>query len=564
LTQAIESLPGPAAAAAQSGKRDEPDGPKVADRPDERVGRVVAVSGSQLVTLLQPRSQDGGTDELPKLQIGTLVKLCTPRSTVYGMVSGLSIPIPKNGGGDPELNIIEIELIGEALNDPENGGGRFQRGVSIFPTLSDPVHTANKDDLRRVYDSPAVDTVRIGTIHQDRALPAYIETDNLLGKHFAVLGTTGSGKSCATALILRSILAQHHNAHILLLDPHNEYSRAFGEFAQVLNPSNLKLPYWLLTFEEITEVILGGSSESRPAEIAILNEAIPAAKRRFKSAEAVEGAKSYTVDTPVPYQLSDLLQIMDEAMGKLDNPESSAPYLRLKSRLNSLRMDSRFAFMFGGLGARDNFSEILGRLFRIPVAGRPVTIMDLSGVPSEILNVVVSVLSRMIFDFAVWSDRAVPMLLVCEEAHRYVPQQTSLGFEPTKKALSRIAKEGRKYGVSLCLVSQRPSELATGILSQCNTIFAMRMSNQKDQEFVRGALSESAMGLMDFLPSLRNAEAIAVGEGVSVPARLCFDELPEANRPLSGTASVSTAWQTDNEDRAFLDVVVQRWRSQRR
>jgi DNA helicase HerA-like ATPase len=209
-------------------------------------------------------------------------------------------------------------------------------------------------------------------------------------------------------------------------------------------------------------------------------------------------------------------------------------------------------------------SEILSRLFRIPVDGRPITIMDLSGVPSEILNVVVSVLSRMMFDFAVWSDRAVPLLLVCEEAHRYVPQDTSLGFEPTKQSLSRIAKEGRKYGVSLCLVSQRPSELATGILSQCNTIFALRMSNQKDQDFVRGALSESAMGLMEFLPSLRNAEAIAVGEGVSVPVRLCFDELPEEHRPRSGTASFSTAWQEDDDDKSFIDMVVDRWRRQRR
>ena len=170
----------------------------------------------------------------------------------------------------------------------------------------------------------------------------------------------------------------------------------------------------------------------------------------------------------------------------------------------------------------------------------------------------------MTFDFALWSERAVPIMLVCEEAHRYAPQDSKLGFEPTKKALSRIAKEGRKYGVSLCVVSQRPSELATGILSQCNTIFALRMSNQKDQEFVRGALSESAMGLMEFLPSMRNAEAIAVGEGVPVPVRLCFNELPEERRPRSGTAQFSTAWQSDDEDKSFIDTVVERWRRQRR
>jgi len=529
-----------------------------------KVGRVVAVSGSQVITLLETGLQDDNDSDSPKLQIGTLVKLETAVSTVFGMVSGLSIPIPKQEAGDSELNIVEMELVGETMKGSGEGTPLFQRGVSIFPTLGDIVLMASKEELSRVYAPPAADTVRIGTIHQDEALPAFIETDNLLGKHFAILGTTGSGKSCAVALTLQAILECHQNAHILLLDPHNEYSRAFGEMAEALNPGNLKLPYWLFTFEEISEVMLGDNRQSRTAESAILSEAIPEAKRRFLSKSDPDAGSFVTVDTPVPYQISELLQIIDDGMGKLDNPENSAPYLRLKSRINALRLDSRFGFMFGGLGARDNMSEVLSRLFRIPVEGRPITIVDLSGVPSEILNVVVSVLSRMMFDFAVWSDRALPMLLVCEEAHRYVPQDTTLGFEPTKKSLSRIAKEGRKYGVSLCVVSQRPSELATGILSQCNTIFALRMSNQKDQEFVRSALSESAMGLMEFLPSLRNAEAIAVGEGVSVPVRIRFNELPEDRRPLSGTAQFSTAWQNDDEDQSFIDTVVERWRRQRR
>jgi len=529
-----------------------------------RVGRVVAVSGSQVITLLEMAPQGDQDIGTPKLQIGALIKMQTPVSTVFGMVSGLSIPIPKQDAGDAELNIIEMELVGETMNGPDEAKRPFQRGVSIFPTLGDSVFMASKEDLGRVYAPPAVDTVRIGTIHQDEALPAFVGTDNLLGKHFAVLGTTGSGKSCAVALILQAILERHHNAHILLLDPHNEYSHAFGKMAEALSPGNLKLPYWLFTFEEITEVILGDNYQSRVAETAILSEAIPEAKRKYLSNSDPDAASFVTVDTPVPFQISELLQIIDDGMGKLDNPENSAPYLRLKSRINALRVDSRFGFMFGGLGARDNMSDVLSRLFRIPVEGRPITIVDLSGVPSEIVNVVVSVLSRMMFDFAVWSDRAMPMLLVCEEAHRYVPQDTSLGFEPTKKSLSRIAKEGRKYGVSLCVVSQRPSELAAGILSQCNTIFALRMSNQKDQEFVRGALSESAMGLMDFLPSMRNAEAIAVGEGVPVPVRLCFSELPEDRRPLSGTARFSSAWQNDDEDKSFIDTVVERWRRQRR
>ena len=526
---------------------------------ERKIGRVVNVSGSQVIMLLEPAQASENPEPRTSLQMGELVKMRMPHHTVFGAVTGLSIPIPSPEDPEGEMKIVELELLGEARNGAASG---FQRGVSIFPALGDAIYSTTQEDLRQVYARPAVQSVRIGTIHQDRALPAYVATNDLLGKHFAILGTTGSGKSCAVALTLHAILEQNPNAHVVLLDPHNEYAHAFGEQAEVLSPGNLKLPYWLFNFEEIIEVIIGNSTQPRTTETAILNEMIPAAKRLYLGKS--EDSKFVTVDTPIPYQMTDLIQLIDEAMGKLDNPENSVPYMRLKARLNALRMDSRFAFMFGGLAVRDSMTEVLSRIFRIPVDGRPITIMDLSGVPSEILNVVVSVLCRMTFDFALWSERAVPIMLVCEEAHRYAPQDAKLGFEPTKKALSRIAKEGRKYGVSLCMVSQRPSELASGILSQCNTIFALRMSNQKDQDFVRGALSESAVGLLDFLPSLRNAEAIAVGEGVSVPVRLCFDDLPESRRPLSGTAPFTTAWQSDDKAEDLLEQVVQRWRNQRR
>ena len=464
------------------------------------------------------------------------------------------------------------DLGSEGTDGPANGHGsngtatnghcRFQRGVSTFPSLGDEVFATQKSDLSLVYARPEAATVQIGTIHQDSKLPAYILTDDLLGRHFAVLGTTGSGKSCAVALILRAILQRHNNAHIVLLDPHNEYWRTFGDAAEVLSPSNLQLPYWLLNFEEIVEVVLGSESRDVSASTAILHEAIAAAKKQFHKSEDDE--ISITVDTPLPYRLTDLIQNIDDEMGKLDKPEDTAPYHKVKNRINALRSDKRFSFMFGGLSVRDNMSDILSRILRIPVDGKPVTIMDLSGVPSEILNVVVSVLCRITFDFGLWSERAVPILLVCEEAHRYAPQSPDAGFEPTKRALSRIAKEGRKYGVSLCVISQRPSELATGMLSQCNTIFAMRLSNQKDQDFVRAAMSDNAIGIIDFLPSLHNGEAIAVGEGVPVPVRVSFEELPEEHRPLSGTATFSSAWQEESQDKGFLDEVISRWRRQRR
>ncbi|MCG8542919.1 MAG: DUF87 domain-containing protein, partial [Alphaproteobacteria bacterium] len=235
-------------------------------------------------------------------------------------------------------------------------------------------------------------------------------------------------------------------------------------------------------------------------------------------------------------------------------------FRRVRARLMALQSDIRFKFMFGGISISDCMTDVIGQLFRLPVDGKPISIVDLSAVPSEILNVVVSVICRLTFDFALWSERSVPILLVCEEAHRYAPQAPEPRFEMTKGTLSRIAKEGRKYGASLCVVSQRPSQLSTDLLSQCNTLVAMRMSNNEDQENLRGAMSDSSAGLIDFLPALGNGEAVAVGQGVTLPVRIKFRNLPEEARPHSSTAIFSKSWTEESQDRAFVAEIIKRWR----
>jgi DNA helicase HerA-like ATPase len=529
-----------------------------------RIGRVVSVKGAQVIALLEtPRENQLAAyiaEDPDALQIGALVKMRTQETIVFGMICGLSIP--SRSLQEQEPRIVELELVGEALISGENKPLVFRRGVSLRPTLGDNVYATTQADLRQVYAKPEVASARIGTICQDQSLPAFIAIDDLLGKHFAVLGTTGSGKSCAVATILRAVLDQHREGHILLLDPHNEYPRAFGDCAEVLGPGDLKLPYWLLNFEELRETLID-RTEKRDAEQNILRDAVIYAKQAYNGQE--DGMPHYGADSPVPYRMSDVIQRIGDLAGRLERPTDSAPYLRLRERIEALQGDRRFDFMFQeGLTVRDTMADVLSQLFRIPANGRPVTILDLSEIPSDIMNVVISLVCRLTFDFALWSDRSVPILLVCEEAHRYAGENTDASFEPTKRALSKIAREGRKYGVSVCLVSQRPSELPVGILSQCNTIFAMRMSNQKDQEFVRGTLSESGLGLMDSLPSLRTGEAIGVGEGVPVPVRFCFDHLPAQSRPHSGTACFSGAWKDSEKSLHFVSEVVERWRRQHR
>ena len=544
----------------------------VAADPVDLIGRIVAVTGAHATVLLNPgqggryadfRPDSANPDDTPRdLQIGSLIKIPTADTLVFGMVARLSVADPGEEDGDEEIRLIELELVGEGTTSPGESSLVFLRGVSHSPTLGDPVYVATRDDLAQIYAQPNTDSAQVGAVFQDQMLPAYVAVDDLLGKHFALLGTTGCGKSCAIATILRSVLDQHREGHVLVLDLHGEYAHAFDDCSITLSHENLKLPYWLLNAEEIAEIIVERRPD-RDMDRSILREAVVAAKMAFHGGQEAEAR--FSADSPVPYRMTELLRHIDIAMGKLDKPTDAVPYFRVRDRINTLRADKRFSFMLEErLNLTDDMVPILSQLFRIPADGRPVTVLDLSEVPSDVLNVVISLICRLTFDFALWSDRDTPVLLVCEEAHRYASQDETTGFLPTKRAISKIVNEGRKHGVSVAIVTQRPSEMALGILSQCNTIFAMRMSNIKDQEFVLGALSESSRGLIESLPSLRTGEAIAIGEGIAVPVRLQFTLLPEAQRPKSGTAAFSAAWKDGTRGKDYVAEIVERWRRQRR
>jgi DNA helicase HerA-like ATPase len=217
--------------------------------------------------------------------------------------------------------------------------------------------------------------------------------------------------------------------------------------------------------------------------------------------------------------------------------------------------------MFGSLTVQDTMTEVLSRLFRIPNGGRPVTVVDLSTAPPEILDVIISVISRLAFELAVWSNGSVPMLLVCEEAHRYAPAaEGDSTFVPTRRELSRIAKEGRKYALSLALVTQRPSDLDPNILSQCGTAIAMRLSSERDQQVIRANTYEGMVDLLDFLPLLSDREAIVLGQGVSMPMRVRFDQLNKGQVPKNMNSGFSKSWKSERLERSSLDAIVTRWR----
>ena len=538
------------------------------DRTDGSIGRIVSVTGSKAIVLLDDnrRNKDSMAN---RPEMGTLLGIDTTHSIVLGLVSALSVPVPAQKEDDPEVWIAELGLVGELPKDKDGKTSNFNRGVTQYPALGDRVRVASREELLKAFSASSDTAVRVGCLRQDSTIPAMVRTDEMLGKHFAILGTTGTGKSCTTALIFRAILAQNPKAHIVLLDPHNEYSTSFSDIAEIITPHNMALPYWLLTWEELLEVLIG-RTDDRKAEIEILAELIPLCKSKYGQKtnsndrvalkRALVMANRFTVDTPVPYRISDLLAMIDDKMGMLENKRDLSPYRWLKQRIDIISQDQRYSFMFGGFTVNDSMAQILGRFFRIPVNGKPITILELTGLPTEIVNVVVSVLCRMTFDFALWGEGHVPVTLVCEEAHRYVPANANTGFDPAKRAIAKIAKEGRKYGASLCIITQRPAEIDPTILSQCNTVFALRMSNDRDQQIVQSAIADTGSGLLEFLPALGSREAIAFGDGMTLPVRIKFDELPKAYLPRSSTARFTEKWNMDLGDEDFLNNVVERWR----
>jgi DNA helicase HerA-like ATPase len=531
------------------------------------LGRVVSVRGSHADVGLPAASPLDREED--RVTVGKFVGMRAGRSLLIGVITDVSVQ-PRGGAGeDGHMALARLDIVGE-IRDHDTPSAHFRRGVATYPAIGDPASLIGSADLSLVFNRSGPAAIEIGHLQQDVAIAAHVNSTDMLSKHFAVLGTTGVGKSSGIALIIQQMLAARPDLRIFVLDAHNEYGRCFGERAQVLNPGNLKLPFWMFNFEEIVDVFFGG----RPGlqdEVEILSEVIPLAKATYTQYRATPDriavkrgdpkVLGFTVDNPVPYRVADLLSLLDLRMGKLENRSSRLTFHRLMTRIETVCNDPRYGFMFDNANVGgDTMAEVFAHIFRLPPNGVPMTVMQLAGFPAEVVDAVVSVLCRMAFDFALWSDGAAPLLVVCEEAHRYVAADRNVGFGPTRRSIARIAKEGRKYGVFLGLVTQRPAELDPTILSQCSTLFAMRMTNDRDQAILRSAVSDAAANLLAFLPSLGTGEVLAFGEGVALPTRLTFTHLPPHLLPRSEVVKDAGTEFGPSIDQAFVAAVLERWR----
>lgn len=529
--------------------------------PMRAIGAVLDISGSSSQVMFDHAEIDALAQSHDAAianagQVGSQVKMRVGGTWLIANVRSLRL----EGSGDRIA--AQVDFLGEGDEEKLTGKlYKFRRGVTRYPVPGCAVYPVTTADLKQIYAADERAHIEVGNVYPTKDIRAALYVDAMLGKHFALLGSTGTGKSTAAALILHRICQLAPQGHIVMIDPHGEYASAFKDAGALYDVSNLQMPYWLMNFEEHCEVFLTTDGSDRQVDADILAKCILAAKGKNRLAQEVG---KLTVDAPIPYLLSDLTQIIQLEMGKMDRATDTAPYLRLRSKIDEIKGDPRYAFMFSGMLVADSMASFLARIFRLPGGGKPISIIDVSGVPSEITSVVVAVLSRMVFDFAIWSrgEAKRPVLLVCEEAHRYVPNERNADGSSVGRILSRIAKEGRKYGVSLGLITQRPSDLAEGVLSQCGTILSMRLNNERDQAFVRAAMPEGARGFLDSIPALRNRECIAVGEGVATPIRLLFDALEEHKRPASDDPLFSELWRDTGGEEAMLERTIKRWRSQ--
>ncbi|MFE0015233.1 ATP-binding protein [Mesorhizobium sp. NPDC059054] len=495
--------------------------------------------------------------------VGKMISINLGSTRTVGLVYAISkSDLAWNDSGQNPIEV-NIELVGEVRDGAEPGARPvFDRGITIYPHIGAIAHRIRSRDLEAVYDLAGRRAITVGALSQDETISANIAIDDTLSRHFAVVGTTGVGKSTAVSLLLRKAIASRPDLRVLILDPHNEFAASLQDQCVKVDATTLDLPFWMFKLEELAEVIFRGRA-APPEEIDLLRDLIPVAKNLYRNAGSIgyarRGADTMTADTPVPYRIADLIKQIDERMGLLES-KAERPILKsLRIRIESAAADPRYRFMFNSRLIDDTIHETIGNIFRVPHHGRPVTCFEMAGLPSEVVNSVCSVLARLAFDLALWSEGKLRLLLLCEEAHRYMPADPRLGFEPTRHALSRIAKEGRKYGCYLGVVTQRPGELDPTILSQCSTFFAMRLSNEQDQAIIRSAIADSSASSLAFLSSMGQREAIAFGEGVATTMRLKFEKIDRSLIP--GAAKHAVEAQPGDSRDVDLAGIVERLRN---
>lgn len=556
------------------------------------IGHLVDVQGNLLIAELIDDNQDStpvvtiGDEDIPVGQMGSYVAVIQNAVHIIAVVTRMTeqeslAPAAVDPSGTEALRMtfakrtIYLTPIGSVQRD-----GLFERGVGQYPTTGAEVRAIGATDITKMFDRFCAGGLTVGTVSSHPTLKAFLNPTNLFGRHFAILGQTGSGKSWAVASLVQKTIKVMSRAHIIILDLHGEYcwknsdgtcQYAFAEnVARHVDAREMEVPYWLLTYGELCDLLIDNTDFSAHNQIAVFKEVLGT----LRTAEGNRlGLRRTTLDTPVYFDLAALREQIEAKNGLVKSPTTNAMIkgeltgkfdnflMRLDSKLN----DKRYDFLLKPK-SRTNSESLSGLLRDFVGLGSPraaVTIVDLSSVPFDVRPTVAAQIGRLAFEFNYWNPlyREFPLLLICEEAHAYIPREAETQYAGSRRSMERIAKEGRKYGVGLAVVSQRPHEVSETVLAQCGTFICLRITNPDDQSYVRSLVPESEGDLVNVLAGLGRGEALVLGEAVPLPMRVQFDEPNPA--PNSDDIDFYEKWKNGPED-LDVDMIVKRWRDQER
>lgn len=567
------------------------------------IGKIIEVDGSRIIAELDPSmselSRVFAGESYPIGQFGSIIKVHFGRRLIYGLVSRLRMKADYQlEQGLPVVSsderIIEADLFGEGEWHKNEQGEfvlEFERGIATYPLPQQTLYITPKAELRFIYGDAKGAVIQLGEHVGSGGAPCYAELNELLGKHTAILGSTGAGKSGTVAAVIHSILErgdyaghQHWHPQIIVLDPHNEYGKAFPKHLRLsTDEGTLALPYWLLDLEESLNLFIGKTEFAATSQANIIKNALIIVREQAAEMLKLDKTK-LTVDSPIPYVLGDptgldnfgkiggelyttgLIGAINTQRPQNKNQKDHEDYNKVIRKIDALLKDGRLNFMMQSWdSSQDPLPQVVNQFLTRKTT---VQIVDLSGVPNEVAGVASAAIARIIFQLKVWQsddERSnSPVLLVCEEAHRYVPNRGEAQYEAAQSAIRRIAKEGRKYGVGLLLVSQRPSEVEATVISQCNSWIVLRITNDSDREHVRGVLPDSMSGLTKMLSGLRRQEAVFVGQAATLPSRIMIRSLSEEQLPRSNDVDFDRGWQQDALSEEQISKVVEKWRYQSR
>ncbi|GGS87928.1 hypothetical protein GCM10010156_52980 [Planobispora rosea] len=526
------------------------------------------------------------TDGEDPLEVGSYIRIYdTNQCSIIAIIENFSIDLQRTvddpGAQISRVYIIEAVPLGfiAADNIFERGGGK----IAIPPKR---VAVAGHKDIQHIYDGlPSKKRFCFSSLSQDLKVEVPVDGDKFFNKHIAIVGSTGAGKSHALARIVQSAVSSRdapeeeytNNSHIVIFDLHSEYNSSFPS-AQTLNVSNLCLPYWLMNSEELQGIFIESNEEQSHNQVAIFKREITASKRRhFDGPEELRDHVHY--DSPVFFDIDEVIEGIREENTRRVETEGTGGKLTSKqgplygklenflTRLDNKRSDPRLSFLLGSETKQISAEDVLRQFVGYSDRGRPanVTLIDVSGVPFEVLSITVSLISRLLFDFAYfikkyhpYSKNETPLIVVYEEAHKYAPRSSLSKYNPSTKSIERIAKEGRKYGITLAIVSQRPAEVAETIFSQCSNFVAMRLTNPEDQNYVRRLLPDSLGPLTDALPMLSAGEALLIGDSVVMPSRVQIREAYPT--PSSTDIPYLQEWKRPWQDVPFGELL-SNWRN---